>query len=97
MASWKNSKARTLLYRDLLDDKISLSGREMNTRTVFLQRIEFVDSGWEDFSKRLKDLRKQVKKEKEDDGSNYKWSGSEAKRLLKNDLMNGVISLDETR
>ena len=53
-------------YRDLVDGKISLSGREMNTKTVFQQRVEFVDSGWESFAKLLKDVRKELKKEKED-------------------------------
>ena len=43
--AWKRSAAKTLLVRDLRDGTLSLSGREMPSKMVFLTRTDFVDSG----------------------------------------------------
>jgi hypothetical protein len=63
--TWRGSKARYLLERDLISGDIPLDGNVMEAREVYLQRPEFADFEYAHFRDRLRYLRSQIKEKKD--------------------------------
>ena len=61
---WKNSKAKKLLWKDLMNEDIPLDAHEMSPEDVYLQRPEFSDFPYEQFRDRLNYLRKRIIEDK---------------------------------
>ena len=62
--TWRGSKARDILEKDLIRGDIPLEGNAMDAREVYLQRPEFADFEYNHFRDRLRYLRNQIKEKK---------------------------------
>jgi hypothetical protein len=61
---WRDSKAKSLLKKDLVDGTIPLSNAEMDAVDVYLSRVEFTEFRFENFRSNLRALRKKIKEKK---------------------------------
>lgn len=103
----ENHPARKLLYKAIADDKLQLNGKEMGPKQVYekykgescfqLKGMEYGPT----FSRRLRDLRTIVKRNKdrgvdnEGEGKEEQaWKNHPARKLLYADLANGRLELD---
>jgi hypothetical protein len=64
--TWRGSKARDLLEKDLISGDIPLDVNVMEAREVYIQRPEFADFEYNHFRDRLRYLRNQIKEKKDD-------------------------------
>jgi hypothetical protein len=62
--TWRGSKARDLLEKDLVSGDIPLDVNVMDAREVYVQRPEFADFEYDHFRDRLRYLRNQIKEKK---------------------------------
>jgi hypothetical protein len=93
---WKNSEAKRLLERDLLDGTIPLLSDDMGPKEVFRQREQFSLFDYKNFTRNLSNLRNQIIQKKarvDSDTIATQWKNSEAKHLLERDLLDGTIPL----
>jgi hypothetical protein len=63
--TWKGSKARDLLEKDLISGDIPLDVDVMDAKEVYLQRPEFANFEYAQFRERLRYLRNQIKEKKD--------------------------------
>jgi hypothetical protein len=105
---WKNSKAKRLLYKDIVEgevppDATDADGRStMQLSVIYLMHPEFAEYDYEKFSSRLSSLRAAIVKEKTAKESakfkepKVKWKKSKARRLLYKDIVEGEVPPDAT-
>lgn len=86
---WRDSQAKAILWEALLSGKIT---EAMGPKEVFQLNDEFKKFKYENFRSNLLSMRKSLK-----DGSllkkkTVKWGKSDAKRLLRDDIITQVLS-----
>jgi hypothetical protein len=99
--AWKESEAKRLLYKDIMEGLIPLEGTDdkgkstMPLRDIYMMRPQYSDYLYEKFSSRLSGLRKTIKEVQEPEPK-ITWKKSEAKRLLYKVIMEDLIPLEGT-
>jgi hypothetical protein len=57
---WKNSKAKRILKKGLVDGSIPLQNEEMSAQGVYMQHVEFTEFSFDNFQSNLRALRKKI-------------------------------------
>jgi hypothetical protein len=95
---WKKSKAKSLLYRDVLTGVVPLEAKgedgkpTMELKVIYLMHPEYSEYLYRKFSSRLSSLRLTVKQKIGE--PSIPWKKSKARRLLYEDIMASVIPLE---
>jgi hypothetical protein len=106
---WKESKAKRLLYKDIVDGEVPMEATGADGRStmplsdIYAMHPEFAEYAYNKFSSRLSSLRAAIVKEKTAKEENekfkepkVKWKKSKARRLLYKDIVDGEVPMDAT-
>jgi hypothetical protein len=106
---WKKSKAKRLLYKDIVEGKVPPDATDADGRStmqlsdIYVMHPEFAEYDYAKFSSRLSSLRAAIVKEKATAKENekfkepkVKWKKSKARRLLYKDIVEGKVPPDAT-
>lgn len=103
--NWRSSEAQGILLEDLIQGTLPEELSAEQAWDVYKDRLEFSGVVFQQFKERLRDHRKQVKNNPGPSGSKQKrnevnpdfikWEKSEPRAILIEDLVQGVLPLDD--
>lgn len=103
--NWRSSEAQGILLEDLIQGTLPEELSAEQAWDVYKDRLEFSGVVFQQFKERLRDHRKQVKNNPGPSGSKrkrnevnpdfIKWEKSEPRAILIEDLVQGVLPLDD--